>query len=64
MIENKITTAPLGKGRGPSFQRASLETDAAAWANLLNEWIGPESDVYAKLPKDAGAKRQSAKLSA
>jgi len=64
MITNKITTAALGKDRGLSFQRAGLETDAAAWANLLDEWIGPESDVYAKLPKDAGSKKQSAKLSA
>ena len=27
----------------------AAEKDAAAWANVLNDFLGPENDVYARL---------------
>ena len=49
MMTNKISTGLNETSRHVPFQPKHLEKDAAAWANLLDDWLGPENDIYARL---------------
>jgi len=42
-----------------SFESAGAEKDAAAWANLLDDWLGPENDVYARLLQRSGSEKHT-----
>jgi hypothetical protein len=65
MITGKIAAENRAKTPHPAS-----EEDAAAWAGLLDEWLGPDNDVYARLlkrPKPdqlAMASKRSAEASA
>jgi hypothetical protein len=60
MMMNKASTGIRGTTPRPPFEPA--EKDAAAWANLLDDWLGPENDVYSRLLRRPGAETRKAGL--
>ena len=54
MITQKIATMPAAR-----TPRGNLESDAAVWANLLDDYLGPENDVYSHLLKSSQKKQAS-----
>lgn len=44
------------------FDIISTEQDAEEWANLLDDFLGPENDVYTRLLQRSEPKRRSATL--
>lgn len=58
MMMNKASTGIRGTTPRTRFEPA--EKDAAAWANLLDDWLGPENDVYSRLLQRSGAESQKA----
>ena len=54
---NENTTETLA--RTPSTlpkDKSRIKDDASAWAGLLDEYLGPENDIYARLLKKGGAR--------
>lgn len=49
MISNKITTGTDSKMSSSAFRKDDKANDAAAWANLLEQYLGPDQDVYRRL---------------
>ena len=54
MNTQKITATPAAR-----IPRGNLESDAAVWANLLDDYLGPDNDVYSHLLKSADKKQTS-----
>jgi hypothetical protein len=58
-ISNEIrATAPR-----TLFEIISAQQDAEEWASLLDDFLGPENDVYARLPQRSGSQARKSKLS-
>lgn len=55
MIMNKISTETRGT--------TGTEKDATTWANLLDDFLGPENDVYARLLNRSEPEKQETKPS-
>ncbi len=56
-----MTTSTISidiRGTAPRslFDIISTEQDAEEWANLLDDFLGPENDVYTRLLKDSPRK--------
>jgi hypothetical protein len=50
MMTNKMSTESFTKTPRALFDEPmGMEADAAAWAGLLDEWLGPDNDVYGRL---------------
>ena len=63
MNTNGISSGIRGTAPHTPFE-PGLEKDAAAWANLLDDWLGPENDVYTRLQQSSRTEKRRAKLSA
>jgi hypothetical protein len=46
---SNISVANLAKTPKAVIEQPVMDPDAAAWADLLDNWLGPEHDVYARL---------------
>ena len=63
-----MTTSTISSGiRGTAprtlFDIISTEQDAEEWANLLDDFLGPENDVYTRLLQRSERGSRKAKLS-
>ena len=63
MTTNTISNEIHGAAPLSLFDILSTQQDAEEWANLLDDFLGPENDVYTRLLERAGPKRQKVKLS-
>ncbi len=45
------------------FEIISAQQDAEEWANLLQDFLGPENDVYNRLPQRSEPRVRNAELS-
>jgi len=62
MITSKISSGIRGTAPHIPFDATGMEKDAAAWANLLDDWLGPEKDVYTRLLQRSRAEKRRAKI--
>jgi hypothetical protein len=46
---SNISVASLAKTPKAVIEQPILDPDAEAWADLLDNWLGPDHDVYARL---------------
>ncbi len=49
MTTSNISNEIRGTAPSTLFEIISTELDAEEWANLLDDFIGPENDVYTRL---------------
>ncbi len=58
MTTSNIQNGSDGRASHTPFEPKGSEKDAAAWANLLDDWLGPENDVYIRLLQRPQAEKQ------
>lgn len=63
MITSNNSTGTRGAA-GASFKATGAEKDAADWAKLMDDWLGPDNDVYARLRQRPEAQTGKARASA
>jgi hypothetical protein len=63
MTTNAISTEIRGSAPLTLFEIISTEQDAEEWANLLDDFIGPDNDVYTRLLQRYERTPRTARLS-
>jgi hypothetical protein len=63
MTTSNFSTASRETTPHAAAHSQALENDAAAWADVLNDWLGPENDVYSWLLQRGEQDKRKTKLS-
>jgi len=63
MTTSNISTEIRGQAPRSLFDIISTQQDAEEWANLLDDFLGPENDVYTRLLQRSERGSRKAKLS-